>query len=174
MLIIAKRAGLCLLINKQTIPPTEQLSFENCWPHAAPKTELSRGRPRSRPGWTVGSHSWLLWSGCWFGKRHIPISFKWRDSEYSFPQENCRTLAAMPGKGCSYIICKRFSQESPFWPGKELHLSVVLFHNLKRELLKGVTDKKKRMGLEKAQCGSQALTLCRGWCLQDCLCTSIC
>lgn len=77
----------------------------------------------------------------------------------------------MPAKGCSYItlLHKTFSQESPFWPGKELHLSVVLCRNLKRVLLKGVTDKKKRMGLEKAQCGSQALTLCRGCGLQDLL-----
>lgn len=40
MLIIAKRAGLCLPINKQTIPSTEQLppgGVRVCWVHVAPE-----------------------------------------------------------------------------------------------------------------------------------------
>lgn len=41
----------------------------------------------------------------------------------------------------------------PFWPVKELHFHVVLCQNLERELLKSVTYRKKRMGLEKTQCG---------------------
>lgn len=118
LLIIAKRAGLCLLINKQTIPSTEQPSSERCWgvlaacgPSKLPKAGLSGGRPGGRPGWAVGSWTWLLWKGCWCGKRPIPHLLNEKiQSTLSF-QETVGCLLPCLVE-CSYMIwfCKWLPQ----------------------------------------------------------------
>lgn len=60
MLIIAKSTGLRLLINNRFL---QHNSFPMGdvwahWPHATPKVPKA-GLRRCRPGWAVGSWSWL-------------------------------------------------------------------------------------------------------------------
>lgn len=111
MLIIAKTAGLCLPINKQTIPSTEQPSFGRCrgthgcmQPLKAAQGWAQRRQTRRQTPLGCGLPQLTPLRGMPIWEETHPTSFKWKGSEYSFLQGNCRTFTALPGKECSYRI----------------------------------------------------------------------